>query len=415
MNILFSCDEYPPIKTGGIGVATKITAEALVKRGHKVYVVGGWPWGEKLPFESKMNGVVIYRLSYFKWLRYFDFLPKRYRNLVLSALRKSGLMSGLVSKELRKTEMLIDNIIQREKIDLLELPDYNVLSMYFHKSIKFERFLCPTIMRVHGSPSFLNFYKNDTHDVKKKIVDKANLGRADYVCAVSNFSSEYVIRELNVSKEKVSVIYNPIETCFFDVKDIPEKRNNIVFFGKVIETKGAFTLLKAFNRIASKYPEITLTLLGKGEIERAKDLVEKACNHRVLFCGYVNRDRLQNEIQSSMFCVIPSYFETFGMAALEVMACKKALIYTKRASGPELISHGVDGLLVDPENVDEIFDAMDLLISNESLRDKIAEQGFKRAYSQFREQVIVGELEKYYENVLNNSKSNEAEHKTISY
>ena len=95
MNILFSCDEYPPIKSGGIGVVTKTVAEELVKRGHRAFVVSGWPWGEKLPYVSKINGVDIYRLSYFQWLRYFCFLPERYRNLLLSVFCKFRLIHGL--------------------------------------------------------------------------------------------------------------------------------------------------------------------------------------------------------------------------------------------------------------------------------------------------------------------------------
>ena len=399
MNILFSCDDYPPAKDCGIGVVTKVVAEALAKRGHRIYVASAMLWGEKLPFQSNINGVEIYRLYYFKWLRYFSFLPERYRNLTISVLCKLGFIHGLAERELHKIEMFIGNVIQKEKIDLLELPDYIDLTGYFRKSIKFERFSCPTVMRTHGSHSFLSFYKDGAHNIKEKNVDIAHYNRVDYVSAVSIFSRDYVVNELNVSKEKTTVIYNAVDNRFLDIKDIPEVRNNIVFFSKITETKGAFSLLKAFNRIASKYPDITLTLIGRGEIEKAKGLVEKSFTDRVIFRGYVSRDTLEKEIQSSMFCVFPTYFENFSIAALEAMAFKKALIYTKRASGPELITHGENGLLVDPENIDEIFDAIDLLISNEALRDKIAEQGFIRVSTQFNEQKFIDELEEYYQKI----------------
>jgi len=396
MNILFSCDDYPPIKDCGIGVVTKTFAEALVKKGHRVFVVSAMLWGEKLPFESKINGVMIYRLSYYKWLRFFHFLPERFRDLLLGALNKSGLLHGVTEKELRKIEMFIRNIIQKEKIDLFELPDYIDMIEYFRKPIKFERFLCPTVMRTHGSHSFLHFYENGVHNKKEKLIDMEHFSRVDFVSAVSIFSGDYVINELKVPKEKVTVIYNSCDNRFFDIKDMLEKQNNIVFFSKIIETKGAFSLLKAFNRIASKYPEITLSLIGRGEIEKAKTFVEKEHSNRVKFCGYVSREQLQEAILSSMFCVFPTYFENFSIAALEILASKTALIYTKRASGPELIDHGINGLLVDPESVDEIFDAMDLLISDDSLRNKIAEEGFKRVFSQFKEEKIIDQIEEFY-------------------
>lgn len=45
MNILYLCDEYPPAKTGGIGTVTKVVAEAMVQKGHTVYVLSGRPRG----------------------------------------------------------------------------------------------------------------------------------------------------------------------------------------------------------------------------------------------------------------------------------------------------------------------------------------------------------------------------------
>ena len=65
MNILFSCDEYPPVKSGGIGTVTKIVAEELARRGHRVYVVSGVLPEVTLPAYTIDNGVRIYRLSYF--------------------------------------------------------------------------------------------------------------------------------------------------------------------------------------------------------------------------------------------------------------------------------------------------------------------------------------------------------------
>ena len=69
MNILFSCDEYPPLRTGGIGTATKTVAEGLVKKGHKVFVVSGWPYNHDLPYLSEVNGVTVFRIKYFNNLR----------------------------------------------------------------------------------------------------------------------------------------------------------------------------------------------------------------------------------------------------------------------------------------------------------------------------------------------------------
>ena len=59
MNILYLCDEYPPAKTGGIGTVTKVVAEAMVQKGHTVYVLSGRPAGHALPYETSINSISI--------------------------------------------------------------------------------------------------------------------------------------------------------------------------------------------------------------------------------------------------------------------------------------------------------------------------------------------------------------------
>lgn len=98
MNILYLCDEYPPAKTGGIGTVTKVVAEAMVQKGHTVYVLSGRPAGHALPYETSINGVIVYRLTYFKILLPLFKMPERYKNIAINILRKVGAMLFLQKK-----------------------------------------------------------------------------------------------------------------------------------------------------------------------------------------------------------------------------------------------------------------------------------------------------------------------------
>ena len=87
------------------------------------------------------------------------------------------------------------------------------------------------------------------------------------------------------------------------------------------------------------------------------------------------------------------------MVALEVMARSKALIYTNRTSGPELIEDGVDGFLVDPDDIDSIVEKIRLLSNDHVIRDRLAINGANTVKSRFTSSVIVNDLEYFYEKV----------------
>lgn len=409
MNILFYCDEYPPAQSGGIGTAVKIVAESLVQRGHKIIVVGVQQFNKTHPYKTIINGVIIYRLTHYRIVGLFKIFPEKQFNYALYFLKKIGLMNILAVNSLKRSYSFMNNIISNEKINIVEIPDYSYSSQYFHKVINFPKLETISVMRVHGCKSFISYYsKNIISDLDRKN-DFNNYSSVDYICAVSKFSAIFLVSLLKISSNNISVIYNPIENSFFNKNITPQLglKKNIVFLGKIKAAKGAFNLIKAFNQIANKYDDLTLTFLGKGEIETAKNLIDSNLANRIYFPGFLNRDQLQYEILNSLFCVIPSYFENFSLAALEVMSCKKALIYTKRASGPELITDGYDGLLVDPDNVHEISKAMMFLIENPKEREKMAELGYNNVKATFSENIIVSQLENYYQNII--YKSNDKE------
>ena len=171
----------------------------------------------------------------------------------------------------------------------------------------------------------------------------------------------------------------------------------ILFFGKIIESKGTFSVVKAFNIVAEKYPNVRLKLIGNGNIEKAKELLAPQYRNRVEMPGFMRKEEIKQEIDNAMFCVLPSYFENFSMAALEVLARKRALIYTRRSSGSELIQDGENGFLVDPSNIDEIVQKIEQLIDNPKLCQSMAEKGYLCCKERFSVNTIVPQLEQYYQ------------------
>lgn len=397
MRILFYCDEYPPFKCGGIGSVTKIIAEELVRKGHFVIVFGTYESPARLPYISFINGVKVYRLRHFNFL---NVTPSFFRRYLMYFLKKIKLLSIISNKIFINNQLILGQILKKEKIEIVELIDYMELLKYSNQKFDFYKFDVFTVMKIHGSLTFLNEC-NQSKNLYHRINDSLNYDRSDHLIAVSEYSKNFVIDIFNYDSRRFTVIHNPIDNSLLEnINTFNKNQNNILFFGKIIESKGAFQVIKAFNIIGNIYSDVSLTLVGSGEIDFAKLLVDKSLENRVFFTGYVNRNTVIDYIDNCMFCVIPSFFETFSMAALEVMARKKALIFTKYSSGTELINDGIDGILVDPHDLNEIIYKMSILIDNVDLRNKLALNAHNKVFDSFSADVISDKIISFYSSVI---------------
>ena len=385
MNILFYCCEYPPYVTGGIGSATKIVAEELAQRGHNVYVVGYY---EAMPtkgvlYES-INNVHIYRLN------------KGYRNSIIKQklfvlLNKLGKSNFITQKEVSYIDGFIQHLVGTKNIEVIEFTDYFNQCLCTKGKLSFKEFSIPCILRIHGCASFLNSLKG----IHKKYVqenDQSHFSRCNHISSVSQYSLDYILKNFDCSHFKIKeVIYNPIEESFLQ-RNSPNENNTILFIGKITETKGCYSLLKAFNSISLRYPNWRLRIAGNGNIQEAKRLIHPDVIDKVTFVGYCNREKIKQEIDYCSFACIPTYFENFSMVALEVMARERALVYTIRTSGKEIIEDNCNGFLVDPENINEIEEKCNCLITNTQKRKEFAEKSYFTIKDNFLVETITDKL-----------------------
>lgn len=401
MNILFSCDEYPPAKTGGIGSATKTVAEGLARKGHNVYVVSG-RLDRSLPKVAVINGVTVYRLYFMQklaWLFSSNRLAIRLHDFAI----RFGWLASYAVREYKRKQDFIERIVREKHIDVVELTDYTLLSKYYAstKELSFEKVSVPTVARVHGSMSFLRYYREGYVNPVMKTNDKHFFESVDRILSVSKFAANFVNEQLGVAA-KCDVIYNPLVNTFATLsKDINVEREKcIVFLGKIIKTKGAFNLLEAFNCFSEKYPDYKLVMIGGGDIKKGKSLVAGHAKDKVRFTGYLRPAEIAKYLKSAAFCVIPSFFENFSVAALEVMGCENVLIYTTTSSGPEVIEDGVDGFLVNPYNIDDICKKMEYVAENLDNLTGMRTVAAQKIKDCFSEKQIISKLEDYYKRMI---------------
>lgn len=387
MNILFQCSEYPPFKNGGIGTVTKIIAEALARGGHKVSVCGYYSEQPEKEYEEEVNGVTVYRFN-------LGLRKGNFRRILFLLLNKLGLAGRFIQRELSWYEEKIAELVRKRNIELLEMTDFYNFNL-FRAKLHYKKFDVPTVMRAHGSASFIQHYsgKDQVWVVEN---DRRHFSRMDYLCPVSKFAEEYVTHVFpDVVFKGTSVVYNPIENSFLKY-NAPSESKSILFIGKLSETKGAYALAAAFEKVATDFPEWQLVYAGKGDPAPILKLLSPAVQKRVVFLGFCSRPRIAEAIDQCAFACIPTYFENFSMVPLEIMGRTRAVIFTHLTSGNEIIDDGVDGFTVNPEDIDGISQKMKLLIVDRALRDGMAQKAFLKIKNGFTTDVVVRELLDFY-------------------
>lgn len=201
-------------------------------------------------------------------------------------------------------------------------------------------------------------------------------------------------------RKSVSIIPNPVNILPYNEIILPvrgEDKPAIVAMGRFEEQKGFDLLLQAFARVHCVYPGWTLTILGDGPL---RPELEALCEASGLTGSVSLPGNVKNPhtylINADMF-VLSSRFEGFPNAILDAMACGLPVIATDCRSGPrEIIRDGVDGILVQPDDVDALAATMERLISSEAERAELGARAVE-VRERFGMDAIMGQWEKILE------------------
>lgn len=225
----------------------------------------------------------------------------------------------------------------------------------------------PIVFQMHAS-EFHIFYANLAPGLQKLF--SWVFRQCDRFVVLSASWKKFYTTNLGLKPEKVDVLYNPVQVP----SEIPTRNSSIplklIFLGRIGERKGAFDLIQAFARLPeSEKTKSMLIMAGDGDLEEAGNLAQSLnLNDYITFPGWIDtkeRDRLLT--QADIF-ILPSYNEGLPLSMLEAMAWGLPAIVTPVGGIAEVVTHGENGLLVEPGNIQQLSDAMKSLITSEELR-----------------------------------------------
>jgi len=292
------------------------------------------------------------------------------------------------------TIRVINSLVREKKIELLHLNNqlvYNFFGVFVARSSNIP---CVSHLRTFNSYG-IN---------KNKIVytKKINI---HYIAISEQIKKHWVEKGLN--SKKIDVIYNVYQSSDEDAlpdNDIPSISEydgcKIIFVGRLIDCKGIPFLLKSFEQIINNNINAKLFLVGDGEEEnKLKEYIsELNIKQHVVFLGY--RSNPQAFIRKADLLVLPSSKEGFGRVLLEAMDVGTPVIGTRIGGMPEIIEHGVNGLLVNYGDVDNLKRSIITILKDESLRSKIIQGGYESINSKFCVETYQGKLENVYDTLL---------------
>jgi len=177
------------------------------------------------------------------------------------------------------------------------------------------------------------------------------------------------------------------------------EKTEILFAGFPFKRKGVDVLIAAFKRISPKYPDWKLKILGW--FPNINELDSAIAGHPQIYHHKpVHASEMPKHIGSCAILVLPSLSEAMGRVLVEAMAAGKPRIGSNVDGIPTVINDGIDGYLVEPGNVDDLTNKLEILISNQKLRHELGRNAEKRAKTEFSKEMYCHNLLSLYHEVL---------------
>jgi N-acetyl-alpha-D-glucosaminyl L-malate synthase BshA len=238
-------------------------------------------------------------------------------------------------------------------------------------------------------------------------ITRFSIEQSDGVTAISQYLQERTLREFDIRNE-IKVIYNFVNCDVYcrgeGVSELkqeyaPNGERLLVHLSNFRPVKRVTDCIEVFDRVRKQIPS-KLLMIGDGpDRSRAEWLaVQKGIHNDVVFLG--KQEQVQEKLAMADILLLPSELESFGLAALEGMACEVVPIATRVGGIPELIEHGKSGYLADVGDVDTMARYALELLSDEKALHKMAKASRAVAQSRFCASRIIPQYEEFYRRVL---------------
>ena len=218
---------------------------------------------------------------------------------------------------------------------------------------------------------------------------------SDKITTVSR-SVALELREYGLDPKQIIVLGNGVdEKIFTPIKNRRFENRYVLYTGRLDFRKGLFDLIRCAKNVCDAYPDVKFVITGKGPLlGKLKEETRRiGLQSKIIFLGYVDKNKIIQLYQHATIHVVPSHYEGLPTVLLEAMSCGLPVVATAVSGNTEVISSGMNGLLVPPGVPNEMAMAISRLLDDEQLNrnmGRAARRTIEECYT----------LEKISENIL---------------
>lgn len=383
MDILMFGWEFPPIQSGGLGVACHGIVEGLIGNGHSVYLVLPKTVPEMQMFDAgvfkvlaahesggmvKMGNVpsglyspYMTAESYIEWLKN------------IKKTEPGAIYGSDIFKEVYRYAAEAAHHAKHVKHDIIHTHDWLTAEAGIQAKKISDR---PHVMHVHAT-EFDRSGENPNQQVYD--MERRGMEHSDRVIAVSEYTKKLLMKHYGVPDWKIDVVHNAVQpnfSTYHRTHHINETDKIVLFLGRMTMQKGPDYFLKMAKKVLEVMKRVKFIMAGDGDMmhQVVRMAAELGIERNVLFSGFLKGDEIARAYSSADLYVMPSVSEPFGITPLEAIRHGTPVLISKQSGVSEMIKNA---LRVDFWDIDEMANKVIAVLQHDALSNTLREHSKK--------------------------------------
>jgi glycosyltransferase involved in cell wall biosynthesis len=259
----------------------------------------------------------------------------------------------------------------------------------------------PNIITLHGNMRIIAHRREHRKSIYHQlaaVLETFCLKRTNGVVAISSYTEQLVTSLAS----KTWLLPNAVDSRSFDITLHPPSVPRLLFVGSIIEGKNPLGLIDACLPFL-RANRCSLALAGQFDASSEYGVAFQSKVNafpNIEYLGFLGRDKLAAEFAKSSVLILPTFEDNCPMVVLEAMAAGLPVAASRVGGVPDLVDHQITGLLFDPENMENIRECIEFLISNPEFRSTAGQAGKRKALEEFHPSRIAQRHLEIYQEVL---------------
>jgi glycosyltransferase involved in cell wall biosynthesis len=378
-----------------------VTHKKIYAIKNKLFAFGGY-FPILQQFLKNINELTLIATGTTERIQNFHYLNKESNKLQIIILKNTD---SFINKLLWQFALILE-LVKLQKFSRFHLINIQIPSLYKlpFPLILAKLFNIPIVLSIHGNLASPSFKPTLLQSLLKSIELIALRISLQFASGVITANSQIgdKIRSLRFNKPLQVIPYGADLSRFNpSVGKITNFTPFILFVGQISKAKGVNSLFESFLKIKLKQPELKLLLIGqKGKNYTIPNSIIKELNKSIHLLGYLPQKEVARYMRTAEIVILPSLSEGLPKVLCEALACGTPVIGTRIAGIDEIIIDEKNGILVSPNNIDELTTSIEKILSSKELSHQYSEHGQKIIQEKFNLELNIKKFIRFFQKIL---------------